>query len=206
VTQSTVRNVRDLAAQLGISVKEAVALCVVSGHAVKGPDDPVSAEQATRARDVLEGRASMSVPATPGQTSRALVIGLGVVVLLGILVVIGAAVKGYLDKQTTIAVRAGQCFDDPGAFGKELTAVPCEGEHDFVAEAVLDLNPVFGDEFPGWSAIEEHAKERCAALGTGNQVDSLMGPGMEFYYFGPQDARSWENPRARKIVCAARAD
>jgi hypothetical protein len=198
-------NVRQLAAELGVSETEAIALCTVSGHPVRGPEDPVSPEQAMRARDVLEGRAAMSVPATPGRTARGVVIGLGVVALLAAVVAVGAAVKGYLDKETTIAVRAGQCFNDPGAFGKEIVAVPCEEDHDFVAEAVLDLNPIFGDEFPGWPAIEDHAQERCAALGTGNQVNSLMGPGMEFYYFGPMDAGSWNNPRARKIVCAARA-
>jgi hypothetical protein len=198
-------DVRQLAAELGVSEKEAIALCTVSGTGVKSPGDALTPEQAARARDVLEGRAAMSVPAARGPSTRTLLIGLGVAVLLGAIATVGVAVKSYLDKETTIAVRAGQCFDDPGVFGKELTAVPCDGPHDFVAEAVLDLNPVFGDEFPGWSAIEEHARERCAALGTGNQVNSLMGPGMEFHYFGPMDARSWQNPRARKIVCAARA-
>lgn len=202
-----VRNVRELADQLGISVKEAMALCVVSGHTVKSPESPLTPEQAQRARDVLEGRAAMSVPASGGRgvSGRAIVTGLIVVVVLGIVVAVGSAVIGYVNEDVSIAVRPGQCFNDPGPLGKRLEAVPCDGDHDFRAEAVLDLNPVFGDEFPGWEAIKAHAENRCEALGTGAEVNDIFGTTVEFYYFGPQDAASWENPGARKIVCAERS-
>jgi hypothetical protein len=193
--------VRDLARQLGITDKEAVALCTVSGHPVKGPGSPVTPEQAARARDVLEGRAAMAAP-RKAVSGRAIVIGVVAALALIVVVAVGSAVLGYLNKDVSIAIRAGQCFNDPGLLGKELHAVPCSEAHDYRAEAVLDLNPVFGAEFPGWPAIEDHARKRCAALGTGAQTSSPFGTTVEIYYFGPQDAVSWQDPDNRKIVCA----
>src|SRR5262245_57234029 len=195
--------VRDLARQLGITDQEAVALCTVSGHRVKGPGSPVTPEQAARARDVLEGRAAMAAPSKPISV-RAIVIGVLAAAALIVVVAIGVSVVGYLNKDVSIAIRPGQCFNDPGVLGKELHAVPCSEPHDYRAEAVLDLNPVFGTDFPGWPAIEDHARERCVALGTGAQTATPTGTAYEIYYFGPQDAATWADPDNRKIVCAAK--
>jgi hypothetical protein len=203
VTGAAGTDVRSLAAELGISTKEAIALCTVAGVPVKSPESSLTVEQAARARAVLEGRAPMVVGPPKPQANRALLlvlaIGAAVVVAGGIGL---AALGSALGEEPSIGVSPGQCFDEPGLLGAQLKPKPCDEPHDYRAEVVLDLTEVYDDEYPGWDELSRRAEERCTALGAGEITNSLMGPTVQFVYFGPRDQATWDSPAARKIVCA----
>jgi hypothetical protein len=196
------RVVRELAHDLGITSKEAMALCTVSGVDAPSPERRLTAEEVERVRAVLEGRAAMVVTGAPQPKGRVVVgVAIAVAVLLAVGVVAVLA-SNVVNQEARIAIQPGQCFDEPGTFGAVIEPVVCDGPHDYRVEAVLDLREVYDDEFPGWDAIARHAEERCGALGAGEVTNSLTGPVLQFVYFGPQTAQAWEHVEARKIVCA----
>lgn len=193
------RTVAELAAELGISLKEATALCTVSGIAVRGPDHRLTEAQVQRVRDVLEGRAEMAPPKPPRRPipGKLIVAALAVVGAVAVLTV----VAGFLNRETSIIIRAGECFEDPGLFGNEIRAVACSDDAaDYEAYAVLNLRDVYGETFPGRDELDARAQDRCRQL-----VPPPDGSGLvmvQFEYFYPVDAAAWSNGSARKIVCA----
>jgi hypothetical protein len=199
------RPLPELAGEWGITLKEAVALCAVSGVKIPGPNATLTAAQAEHVEDVLAGRADMQVPVTSTPAGpvavRAIVALVGVAVLVGL----GVVIAQFGNRETVIAVLPDDCFDDPGMFGSDLKPVPCDGPHDFRVDAVLHLEPIFGQTYPGWERIEQHAEDRCAALGAGRETTRVLDTVVEFYYFGPRDEQAWESVRSRKVVCATRA-
>lgn len=194
------RTVRELASELGITVKEAMALVTVSGTAVRNPDQRLSAAQVRKARQVLEGKAKMAAPkpARPPVPLKTVGVVVGVLALIGIAVV----VANFLTQPSSIRVQAGDCFENPDIVAFNLDPVPCSSpEADYRAFAVLRLTDVYGDEYPGVEELQRRGEERCAALAP--PVDpamGIMGPQLEFFF--PNNQQAWDSRSARKIVCA----
>ncbi len=157
------RTVAELASELGISVKEAMALVTVSGTAARGPDHRLTASQVRKAREVLEGKAKMSAPKPARRPIPIKVVGavLGVSALVGIIVV----VANFMNQPSTIRVQAGDCFENPDIVAFNLDPVPCSSpDADYKAFAILRLADVFGDEYPGVDELLSHGEDRCASL------------------------------------------
>ncbi len=205
--------VEQLAAQLGVTVGEAIALCRASGIAVTAPDSLVSAADARRVRDVLEGRVPLPDPAArrsrsaaPGRPGGAF--GVVAAIVIGILVLLGMGMIGLtaLGGDTSIDVAAGDCFDADllggTVFGSGIERKPCS-RGEFRAFAVLDLDEVF-DEWPGAEAVQARGEARCPVLAEG-RVETTGSFG-SLYWFGPGDELAWDNERSHKIVCAVTND
>ena len=203
---------QQLASQLGITPKEVVALCVVAGVKVTGPDQVLTDAEVGSIQRVLSGEQSLKDPTkkkgpkklgvTDGNefTRRPVwpwVVG---IVVLGF-ILLGAIVGSRLSGEPRITVLAGECFNADlfggSVWGTEISRAPCS-EATYRAYAVLDLEEVW-TEFPGQDEVEKRARQRCPTIASGIDVEDGA-----IYYFGPGDERAWESPYARKIVCAVR--
>lgn len=204
--------VEQLAARLQVTVGEAIALCRASGVAVTAPESRVSAKDAARVRDVLEGRVPLPSPAQrmgpsgpSGSPARSFGIVAAIVVAIVATLGFGLIGRSVWGRDTDIDVSAGDCFDADlfgGVFGTGIEPAPCSQAR-YRAYAVLDLDDVFS-EWPGVEAVEARAKDRCEVLAEGR----VEGNGLYayLYYFGPADEVAWENERSHKIVCAEPAN
>ena len=211
--------VEEFAARHGISVEQAVALCVASGLAVRGGANRLSGEDLARLDDVLTGRVVLPDPkavkraggkipsSRPGSTGRkpvgpgaiiGIVVGVVVIVLVGV-------VAGSLRGGSDITVKAGDCFDATIVFGSVygtgIEPSSCNSAK-YQAYAILELDEVF-DDWPGPEKVEARARERCTALAKG-RVDEDELYGATVYFFGPADEVAWQNEKSHKIVCAQR--
>lgn len=211
--------VEEFAIRQGITVDQAVALCVASGLAARGPANRLSVEDLARLDDVLNGRVALPDPkavkrsggkipaARPALASRgapgpAAIVG---IVLAG-LVLVGLALAAVtLRGGSDITVKPGDCFDATIVFGtvygSGIEPRSCDGAK-YRAYAILDLNEVFTD-WPGPEKIEARAKDRCYALAEG-RVEEELYTTTQLYYFGPADEVAWANEKSHKIVCAQR--
>lgn len=199
------RPLPELADEWGITLKEAVALCTVSGVKISGPNASLNPQQVAHIEDVLAGRTPMQAPADPAQGGSIAVRAIIGLVIVAVMIGVSVALTNLGNRDVIIAVSPDDCFNDPGSFGTEITPIPCDGPHDYEVDAVLNLEPIFGASFPGWDRIEAHAEERCAALGAGRQTTQFLDTVVEFYYFGPEDEVAWESVSARKVICATKA-
>ena len=207
--------VQELAAQLGITPKEVVALCVVAGVRFTGPDKVFNPDEAAALHRVLTGEQAMKDPTRGRQAPTRPSVPTGDPIrrrrpvwpwIVGILVVgvgaIALLLGSVLGGERSIDVVAGDCFDatllGETVFGSSIEPTSCEGA-DYRAFAVLDLTAVF-PTWPGAEAIEARARERCTAIAVQSGVDDPL-----LYYFGPSDQGAWDSPEARKIVCATEA-
>lgn len=199
--------VEELAQQLGVTVKEALALCLVAGVKAKLPTSRLTAADVEAIRRVLAGEKKMVDPTRPGagddkprHRRPALITGAVVVALL--LLAGGAIVTFGLGGKTAITVKAGECFDalllGTTVFGTSIEPKPCD-DANYQAFAVLELDAVW-DSWPGVDAVEARARDRCLAIADQGEVLAW-----NIYYFGPADELAWSNPEARKIVCAVAA-
>lgn len=103
-----------------------------------------------------------------------------------------------------MAVQPGDCFDDPEATADDtvsaLQALPCSEPHDNEVFAVESIAAVFGSEYPGRQALEEHAYDVCS----GNVFDAYVGTEyfdseLEVFTLTPTDD-SWSQGD-RDVVC-----
>lgn len=207
--------VQQLAGRLGITPREVVALCVVAGVRVTGPQQVLTEAEVAAVQRVLAGEQEMVVPKggrpTPAgprvpqdriKKRRAWpwVVGTLVIGVVALAVVAGSALGG----SPSITVQAGDCFDASllggSVFGTSIEPEPCDGAT-YRAVAVLDLDEVW-TEWPGTEAVEARARDRCPAL-----VQGVLDPTdySQVYYFGPGQETAWEQASARKIVCAVKA-
>lgn len=198
--------VEQLAQQLGITVKEALALCTVAGVKVRDARSFLSRDDVDTVRRVLAGEKPLIDPTRPGGTPKGpkRSTGCGTWVIVGIVgVLVLLAVGGVLIQRfagdRSINVAAGDCFDalliGETVFGTSIDPAPCD-DATYRAFAVLQLDEVF-PTWPGVEAIEARARDRCIAI-----AEQLDVQGFGIYYFGPGDEVTWENPASRKIVCA----
>lgn len=205
--------VHEVAAQLGISPREVVALCVVAGVRVTGPDQVFTPEQVAALGRVLTGQQAMQdptrgrqappkpkVPVEPVRHRKRVwpwILGVLVLGAVTLTVYVGSVLGG----EPRITVVAGDCFDATllggTVFGSSIEPEPCD-QAPYRAFAVLDLEAVW-DEWPGVDQVEARAQERCGALAVQQGEDSLF-----IYYFGPSDESAWNAPYARKVVCAVK--
>lgn len=111
--------------------------------------------------------------------------------------IVGGGDLGVMSMQT------GDCFDDPGELEDivyDVAAVPCSEPHDNEVFAVKSVGTVFGDEFPGRSAIEQYSYDSCVAsfltyVGI-DYAESSLG----VFTFTPTE-ESWSDGD-REFVCA----
>ena len=107
---------------------------------------------------------------------------------------------GDLDVMT---VQPGDCFNDPGSEEEvvfQLEAIPCSEPHDNEVFAVESVAGLFGAEYPGRQALEEHAYGVCS----GTIFDSYVGTpyldsSLEVFTLTPTDD-SWSQGD-RDVVC-----
>ena len=107
---------------------------------------------------------------------------------------------GDLDVMT---VQPGDCFDDPGSDEEvvfQLQAIPCSEPHDNEVFAVESVAGLFGADYPGRDALEEHAYGVCS----GPIFDSYVGTAyldssLEVFTLTPTDD-SWSEGD-RDVVC-----
>lgn len=107
---------------------------------------------------------------------------------------------GDLDVMT---VQPGDCFDDPGSEDEvvfQLEAIPCSEPHDNEVFAVETLAGLFGPDYPGRQALEEHGYEVCS----GPVFDTYVGTpyldsALEVFTLTPTDD-SWSQGD-RDVVC-----
>lgn len=190
--------VAELADELGLTVKEVVSLCMVAGIAVGGGSAPLSDSDVERVHMVLEGKVAIPDKGTgrrrsgPPMRLRTVLI----VLSLAFVSLIVGGVLWLMNREASITVRSGDCFEDPGMIGNRIDPVPCNEEHDFKAYATIDMNSVW-TTWPGVEEVESHAQERCQQLAIDTGTMSF-----EIYYFGPMNERTWEDAGARRIVCA----
>lgn len=206
--------VHELAAQLGITPREVVALCVVAGVKVTGPDQVFTPDEVAALQRVLSGQQAMKDPTRgrqpppkpkvpPGDPIRRRrpvwpwIVGVLVVGFIGLSVFLGSVLGGT----PSITVQAGDCFDatllGSTVFGTSIEPEPCD-DATYRAFAVLDLEEVF-TSWPGADAVEARARDRCSSIALQSDVESSF-----IYYFGPSDEASWDSPTARKVVCAVK--
>lgn len=205
--------VGQLAEQLGITLKEAVALCVVAGVKVQGADTTLAPADVARVHDILQGRVNLPDPRLTapkkkiGERSRKTssvgsVLAIGAISLLAI----GGILVVYLvfGRGDTRVLRAqpGECFDAEVLLGvsvipSSVKVVPCDGPHGYKAFGTIDLDASY-KEFPGFEQVKKHAEERCPALAGATGVS-----GNKSLFLGPADERAWKDETAHKIVCAA---
>ena len=207
--------VHEVAAQLGITPKEVVALCVVAGVRVTGPDQVFTQEEAAALHRVLTGQQAMKDPTRGKQAPPKPTVPPGDPIrhrtrvwpwILGVLVLGFVALAAYVGSvaggPASITVQAGDCFDalllGDTVFGTSIQPEPC-GEATYQAFAVLDLDEVF-TTWPGADAVEARARDRCVSIAAQADIDAMF-----IYYFGPSDEDTWSSPSARKIVCATKA-
>lgn len=108
--------------------------------------------------------------------------------------------SGDLDVMT---VQPGDCFDDPGSEEEvvfQLQAIPCSQPHDNEVFAVESVAGLFGADYPGRDALEEHAYGVCS----GPIFDSYVGTAyldssLEVFTLTPTDD-SWSEGD-RDVVC-----
>lgn len=188
--------VEDLAAKLGVTVKEALALCLASGARVTRPTDQLSDRDLARVQAVLEGKIDLKAPSAPRQRRSIPVVPL--LVATGLAVLIGAVAVGlssFAGRETVVAVAPGDCFDDPGLLGAEIRPVAC-AEADYEAFAVIDLRGRYSS-YPGTPEVERLARDRCASIAQQSGITATF-----IAYFYPLDERSWKYVEGRRIVCA----
>lgn len=200
--------VEQLAQELGISVKEALALCLVAGVKAQTPASRLKPADVEAIRKILAGEKKLIDPTRPGANAKvpkkragcgAWAIR-GAVAMVALLVFAGIAVR-HFGGDGSINVAAGDCFDallvGGTVFGTSIDPKPCD-EAGYRAFAVLQLDEVF-QAWPGVESIESRARDRCIAIGQQLDVTGFV------FYFGPGDEVAWDNPASRKIVCAESA-
>lgn len=199
------RTVAELAAELNLEVREVVALCTVAGVRVRDGSSRLRERDVRRVHDVLDGRIPMPDPQAVGTDASRGPRGVGrwIVVVGGIglvAILVFGATRAYdwIERPSSIDVRSGDCFENPGLFAATIEPVPCDEPHAYRAFATLDLSEVF-DEWPGESAIEDHAADRCSALAPQQSDPDVLF--VQIFYFGPNE-RGWRDEAARRVVCA----
>ncbi len=190
--------VAELAAKVGLTVKELAAVCMVAGIAVGDGSTRLSDSEVQRVQMVLDGKIAIPDKKLRPKRSGGL-IRLRTVLIVVSLAFVSTIVGGVLwlfNREASITVRSGDCFVDPGMIGNRIDPVPCNEEHDFKVFATIDMNAVW-TTWPGVEEVESHAQERCQqlAIDTGT-MDAYI------FYFGPQNEQTWEDEGARRIVCA----
>jgi len=207
-----VMTVGQLAEQQGITLKEAVALCVVSGVSVKGPDTTLTPADVARVHDVLEGKVQLPDPKATaskklgsresGANPTGRLLGVAAVLLL----VVGLAVTGVLflrrGDSRVLRAKPDDCFNAElvgvTVIPSTLKVVPCDGPHGFRAFGTIDLDEVY-KTWPGAEEIERYAQERCPTLAGASGLQRAR-----ILYVGPGDEALWNDPStSRNIVCAA---
>lgn len=95
----------------------------------------------------------------------------------------------------------GQCFDQPGALGGlayDVDEVPCEGRHD--GEVFGTFTMPGGSRYPGDTALDDAANDRCHTLADSYAMDHWARPdNVDIYYFTPSED-SWKLGD-REIAC-----
>ncbi|MFI2430722.1 DUF4190 domain-containing protein [Streptomyces sp. NPDC018693] len=114
-----------------------------------------------------------------------------------------AGFKEGLDGGSVTALKAGDCFDVPGAdknfddYVDHVDEVPCSGRHDAEVFAVV---PVNGSAYPGKGRIQDMAEEKCWELQSGYAMDPWAIPeNVDVSYLWPT-SDSWEYGD-REITC-----
>lgn len=102
-----------------------------------------------------------------------------------------------------MSMQVGDCFDDPGGLEDvvyDVAAAPCSEPHDNEVFAVKSVGTVFGDEFPGRSAMEQYSYDSCvASFLTYVGVDYAQSSLGVFTFTPTQE--SWDQGD-REFVCA----
>jgi hypothetical protein len=136
-----------------------------------------------------------------GQSGRGLAVA-GIVIngfatlLVALFVALGVA--GAFDDGDTVVqdVKVGQCFDTVGGSAlsdwadnvvraPRVDVVPCRGEHDAEAFAVVPLGSEFGPGYPGQGALLQLATQECRAASDGYLGSVPYPDGMETYFSLP---------------------
>ena len=102
-----------------------------------------------------------------------------------------------------MSMEVGDCFDDPDEmedFVYDVSAVPCSEPHDNEVFAVKSVGTVFGDDFPGRSAIEQYSYESCVASFPDYVGVDYAESSLAVFTFTPTD-ESW-GEGDREFVCA----
>jgi hypothetical protein len=102
-----------------------------------------------------------------------------------------------------LTLQVGDCFDDPADLDEvvfDVAALPCSEPHDNEVYFLVPIAGVFGDTFPGDTALQEYSYEKCV----GEPFDSYVGTdyldsSLEVFTFTPTD-ESWDLGD-REIVC-----
>lgn len=200
------KTVEAMASELGVTVKEMLAVCAVAGLGVLKPDSELGPSELRRIQDVLAGKAPLGKVKRRSPSGPIITWG-RVALVLGVILVGTVGVLGYQfwNRETRIDVRAGDCFKSPGlttpsgeflSLASSIDPVPCSEPHDYKAFASINLNETY-DSFPGQEALEEHAQERCLAL-----AESTGQTSMSIAFFGPSNEKAWESEAARYLICA----
>lgn len=106
---------------------------------------------------------------------------------------------GDLDVAT---LQPGDCFDAPDSdVVFDVQAVPCSEAHDNEVFAVGSVGSTFGENWPGLTALDDHAYEAC----TGSQFATYVGTSyvessLGVFTLTPTD-ESWEEGD-RGFICA----
>ncbi len=197
------RTVAELARELGITEREAVALCIATGAKVHDGSSSLRPGDAARVRDLLAGRRTLPDVKVRSPGSRK--IAVEAVIAVGILaaLVIGlVAVTSWLSgREAVIDIEAGDCFDVPAGvtlntrvFDNDITKVSCSGPHSMRAFGVIDLEERFST-FPGEAEVIEVAQDRCPVLAEAAGVEQMF-----IYSYFPKTQEAWDGGKARTIV------
>ncbi len=112
-----------------------------------------------------------------------------------------ALIAAACNTQSAFDLEVGQCYDSPTEETEVSTvsSKPCDEPHDQEVYAVFDYpNPP--EDFPGESAMEDVAVDRCTAEFepfVGTDYDSSQ---FDFYYLVPSD-ETWADGD-REVVCS----
>jgi len=102
-----------------------------------------------------------------------------------------------------LTMEVGDCFDDPDEFEDvvyDVAAVPCSEPHDNEVFAVKSVGTVFGEDFPGRSAIEQYSHDNCVASFPEYVGVEYAASSLGVFSFTPTE-ESWDEGD-RGFVCA----
>lgn len=205
--------VGQLAEQLGISLKEAVALCVLSGVQVTGASTTLTPADVARVHDILEGRVHLPDPNVPAKKKaigerrlKRSRVPTMLTVLAIFMLVSGLVFVLWIFRGNPRVLRAqpGDCFNADlvglWVIPASVNVVPCDGPHGFRAVATIDLDATY-TSWPGIEAVRQQAEQRCPALADASGVNSGT---TTILFLGPGDEWTWRDETTHKIICATR--